>query len=219
MELFLKYKKIIIIGGVVLTLSILSLIIYFNKTDKVLNTPISVNAEIVNEIKEETSKVFVDIKGEVNKPGMYMIESGKRVYDVIILAGGLSKNASTRSINLSKTVTDEMVIIVHSKNEIDNWLEVKEKQIEIACNCNEESYDVKNDGCIDNQSSNNSTLVSINTATIETLLTLPGIGEAKAKNIINYRNEIGTFTAIEDILNVSGIGESIFAQIKDYITL
>lgn len=112
-----------------------------------------------------------------------------------------------------------MVIIIYSNNEVKEFKKTKELESQVQQNCVQPNENaLKNDACI-TEKANNSSKISINTATEEQLQTLPGIGESKAKDIINYRTENGPFTSIEDIKNVSGIGESLFAKIKDYITL
>lgn len=134
-------------------------------------------------------------------------------------AGGLTENADTSVINLSKKVQDEMVIIIYSRDEVSRFREVKEieKQVNDKCNQKDENSLI-NDACIES-STNTPSKVSINTATLEELMNLPGIGESKAKDIINYRETNGPFTSIEDLLKIKGIGESILAKIKENITL
>ena len=140
------------------------------------------------------------------------------------MAGGLTDQADTSVINLSKKVTDEMVIIIYSKQEVKEFEKTKEveKQVQEKCNQKDENA-LKNDACITTSSKEITTTVSgkisINTATKEELMTLSGIGESKAKEIISYREKNGPFTKIEDITKVTGIGENIFAQIKENITL
>ena len=149
------------------------------------------------------------------------MKENDRVIDVINIAGGLLKEADTSLINLSKIVKDEMVIKVYNKNEIKK-LDNKEtiiKYIETEFNCE----DKINDACINNdvnitETKTENKKISINTATDSELDSLPGIGLSKAKDIINYRNNNGNFKTIEDIKNVSGIGDSLFEKIKDLIT-
>ena len=143
------------------------------------------------------------------------------VNDCIKLAGGLLKNADTTTINLSKKISPEMVIYVPKKNEV----------VKSTTNATiTETNKIPNDASIsdnnkpaskDNSSTQmpNKTLVNINTATIQELTTLSGVGEAKAEDIIEYRSTNGNFKTVEDIKNVSGIGEALFAKIKDYITV
>ena len=157
----------------------------------------------------DLSEVTVDIKGMVVNPGVYKVSQGSRVNDVINLAGGLLEGADTSLINLAKIVKDEMAIIIYSKEE------VLEKYKEEICVC--ECPEINNDACIDDSSSDE--LVNINTASLEMLMEIPGIGEAKAKEIITYREKNGLFKNISDIKNVEGIGEALFEKIKDYITV
>ena len=174
------------------------------------------------EKNNDDNTIYVDIKGAVNNPGVYEMKPGSRVIDVIIKAGDLKEDADTSIINLSKLVTDEMYIIVYTKEEIFAYKDriipskkiVKEIEEKIIC------PDTDNDACItsnDSVTSINNGLVNINNASLEELQTLPGIGEGKAKKIIEYR-ENNSFKSIEDIKNVSGIGDSLYEKIKDHIT-
>ena len=171
--------------------------------------------------------IKVDIKGAVKKPGVYEINSDKRVIDIIELAGGLGKNANTNYINLSTKLHDEMVIWIYTNEEISK-LELEKNSTEYMvkeCNC----PIVDNTTCINSKSdnSNNSSdsknnvsetnVIDLNKATLNDLMKISGIGESKAKQIIEYRNKNGNFKTIEDIKNVSGIGEALFNKIKGYI--
>lgn len=142
-----------------------------------------------------------------------------RVIDVIELAGGLTANANTTVINLSKKIADEMVIIIYSNKEVADFTKTKEKEKQLQTSCHQKDENsLVNDACI-SADAPTSTKVSINSATLEQLDTLPGIGAAKAQDIITYREQNGPFTTIEDLKKVSGIGDTLFAQIKDYLTL
>ena len=203
-------KTIIILCTIIVVLGGIIFILYKNNS--------SSKEEIVDifeepeEIKQEDSnskKVIVDIKGMINNPGVYEVDSNLRVNDVIELAGGLKEGADTSNINLAKLVSDEMTIIIYSTEEV---LE-KFKQEVCICNC---PY-IQNDACIN--SNNDDNLININTAGIEELTTLPGIGDVKAEAIIKYRSEVGKFKTKEELLNVEGIGEALFEKIKDNITV
>lgn len=139
--------------------------------------------------EESSSKFKIDIKGEVVNPGVYEVDSDMIVLDAINLAGGLTKDGDTSNINLSAKLTESMIIIVDSK-------------------ANNESKNLIS----------KSNKVSLNKGTKEELMSLTGIGESKALAIIEYRQK-NRFTKIEDIMLVSGIGESTFAKIKDSITI
>ncbi len=231
---FIDEKKFIIIGGLFIVLFIMISFVfcyfYFEEGDNkvLINEPL-VKEEIQDENEEEISIInyfYVDVKGEVKKPGTYKIEEGKRVIDAINLAGGLTKSADTSANNLSMKVKDEMVIIIYSDSEIKDFETVKEKETLVISNCNKENNNITNDSCVsdnflnkDDSSSNvSNSLVSINTATKEELMTISGIGESKAIAIIEYREKNGLFNDISDIKNVSGIGDSLYEKIKDYIT-
>lgn len=189
---------------------------YYTSNEEVIDIFKDKEEEVVVEeepeiLKEEEEKVVVDIKGMVANPGVYEVSSSSRVNDVIELAGGLLENADTSLINLAKIVSDEMTIIIYSNEEVL----LKYKEEVCVCDCPL----ISNDACIESGSEDSGALVNINTASKEELMTVSGIGEAKAESIIKYREDNGSFSAIEDIMNVSGIGESLFEKIKDYITV
>ncbi len=192
-----------------------------NINDKIGN--LEVNKEEIKE-GEEITYVYVDIKGEIKKPGTYKMNKEDRVIDVIEKAGGLTSNASTIANNLSKKVTDEMVIIIYSKNEIKNFSKTKELEESISFNCNNNSsnYNNTNSSCIEkttNEETKKDGKISLNKATKEELMTIKGIGESKAESIIKYRKENGLFKSLEELKDISGIGNSIYDKIKDYLTL
>lgn len=220
-------KSNFILGGVLIGIILCSnFIVYFTVLQKINNNKVVVQEPCIEktDVKEESEKVFckVDIKGAIKKPGVYKLEKDKRVMDVISLAGGLLENADTRVNNLSKYVQDEMVIVIYTKEEVDKFHEVKEKEKAENKACQVYNEDVINNSCIDMEESKDvgevDTKISINTASLELLMTLPGIGEAKAKTIIEYREKT-KFEKIEDLMNVSGIGEKAFEKIKEYITI
>ena len=226
-----RHKKEIILAclGLVLLLVIGSFFIYKNYTAEnkeekniVLNTKKDIKKD-----EEEEEEVYyqVDIKGEVINPGIYTVKEGSRVIDVIRLAGDLTEVADTSVLNLSKKVKDEMVIIVYSYDEVENFTATKEKE-EIEQEACLSQNGIQNDACIkdstDDTSSSSVVIsgkLSLNTATLDELMTLPGIGESKAQAIIEYREEVGAFQNIEELKEVSGIGDAIFDQIKENITI
>ena len=167
--------------------------------------------------KEDTF-ILVEVKGEVKAPGVYKVSDEKVVNDILELAI-LLPTSDTSQLNLSKKVYDEMVIIVPSKEEIANMkVTTSYKVIENECVCPR----LINDSCISLTIPNDeiiiNTKVSLNNGTLEELMTLPGIGEAKAKAIIEYRHQ-HKFQTIEEIMNVKGIGKSIYEKLKDLISL
>lgn len=167
------------------------------------------------------STIHVDIKGAVKQPGVYLMEPGSVVNDLIQLAGGLTKDADTTNVNLSKILEDEMVIVIYTKEEMKELLKDTN---ELYSDATITDHIEKKESIIKGESSKKDTSVlegkiSLNTATLEELITLPGIGEAKAKSIIEYRKTCGAFEKIEDIKNISGIGDAVYAKLKEYITV
>lgn len=219
-----RYRKQIVIGIFILFLlvggTILTIFMFQSdkkdKSDLVVST--ATNSLKKKSKKENIENYKVDIKGEILTPGIYTLKSNSRVIDVIEMSGGLTENADTSVINLSKKITDEMVIIIYSKSEVKDFKKAKETEKIIQEKCiKKDENALKNDACI-TDSAKTSGKVSINTATKEELMTLTGIGDSKAEDIIKYREENGPFKTIEDIKNVSGIGDSLFAKIKENIT-
>ena len=166
--------------------------------------------------------IKVEIKGEVENPGVYTITKGSRVEDLLKKVK-LKKTASLEFNNLSKKLNDEDVVIIYSDQEIENFQNgnTAVKYVEKECIC----PSIKNISCFNNAVTNldglinNTGKVSLNSALIDELITLPGIGEAKAKLIIEYREKNNGFKDIEEIMNIKGIGEKMFEKIKPYITL
>lgn len=216
-----KYRYIILSGLLIIVF------LFFNKNSDEIELTSDLSLEIKEEVTEEIpkeEKIKVDIKGAVKNPGVYEINSNGRVADAIEISGGLTNEADTSTINLSKNLTDEMVIIIYTKEEVAEMLKgsTSIKYIEKECICPK----IENDACIDNVIDNkpdtntsNEQKVSLNSATIDELMQLPGIGEVKAKAIIAYREEKGGFKSIEELLEVNGIGESTFNKIKDQLSL
>lgn len=217
-----KYKYVITIF---LFMLIIFYIVFVKVNLKSKEKNLVDNQVVINEVEKEEvdlkdDLVYVDIKGAVKKPGVYKINSDKKIIDVITIAGGLMENANTDNINLSKKVTDEMVIIIYTDEEVknSNIVDTVIKVIDKECVC----PNIQNDGCINTEINDSITnvnkTININTATLEELMSINGLGEAKAKAIIKYREENGYFKIIDDLLNVSGIGEALFEKIKEYIT-
>ncbi|MGX9135343.1 helix-hairpin-helix domain-containing protein [Rummeliibacillus sp. JY-2-4R] len=153
---------------------------------------------------------MVDVKGAVKNPGVYKLDADSRVIDAILIAGGYAKNAQSRQINHAQKLQDEMVIYVPQKGE------ETEKVLNIADQSSSSVPSTQNGGESANKSSE---LVNINTADEAGLTTLNGVGPAKAKAIIAYRTENGPFKTIEDLKNVTGIGEKTFESLKDFLSV
>ena len=202
-------KKYFIYMGVVavLLVGVFSINFLSNDTQEI-NSNISLVDDSVETTTKDINSFYVDIKGAVKKPGVYIVSEDMIVNDLIKLAGGLNKNAYTKNINLTSKLKEGMVVYVYSKNEMTTTKILNDVKYEIPTN---------------NESTPTTTivtsgLININTASKEELMTLTGVGESKAIAIIEYRSK-NKFNTIEDIMNVSGIGESAFAKIKEYITV
>lgn len=194
-----------------------------NNSDTSKDNSSSKQASLEENKESKVAKYYIDIKGFVKKPGVYEVTADNIVNDCIKLAGGLLKNADTTTINLSKKVSSEMVIYIPKKEEVikttTNTTVTKDQEIPndaVVSDNNKSNSSISKDN---NTQTPNRTLVNINTATIQELTILSGIGDAKAQDIIDYRTLNGNFKTIEDIKNVSGIGEALYAKIKDYITV
>lgn len=221
---------ILVVCFILITIILLTKNFYKSTDDNILLY--ETIAETKDKTQEENNNdlkkyYYVDIKGFVNNPGVYTLEEGNRVIDAINKAGGLKENANTSLLNLSREVFDEMIIIVYSNEELTEYQKTKEEITQAKKICTEvivndacakeEDYLVKNeDTSLDNLTSEK---ININTSTKEQLMTLSKIGESKALAIIEYRTKNGLFQTIDEIKQVSGIGDSLFETIKDYITV
>ncbi len=157
--------------------------------------------EVVAEEEIESSPLMmVDIKGAVTSPGIYEMEEGDRIHDLINQAGGFTKEANETEINLAQRLQDEMVIIIPKKGETL-----------------EEIASISQATSSNNTTENTGDKIKLNEATETELETLNGIGPSKAQAIIDYREENGAFQTAEDVLQVNGIGEKTLENFKDDI--
>lgn len=215
-KILLKHWKYLSVAILIIVLVFISLN-YKEKEETFDIKETIITSDIVSD------KVYVQISGEVNNPGVYEVNSNDRIIDVIELSNGLTNNADTSLLNLSKKVFDEMYIRIYSKKEVSNAkknIENSEpkiieviKEIEKECICID-----TNDACINEVINIDGNLININTASKEELKSLDGVGDSKAEKIVEYRTE-NKFKSIEDIMNVDGIGEAMFEKIKKYITI
>ena len=151
----------------------------------------------------EKSGVYVYICGEVAAPGVYELSKDSRIYEAVDAAGGFTENAARESVNLASKVSDGMQITIYNREEAASLPAGSGSAV----------------GNTGQGGTSGSGLVNLNTATKEELMTLKGIGEAKAEDIIRYREKSGGFKKIEDIMKISGIKEAGFQKIKDDITV
>ncbi|MHC1722291.1 MAG: helix-hairpin-helix domain-containing protein [Aminipila sp.] len=166
--------------------------------------------------KNTPKKIYVDITGAVKKPYVYQMEEGARVYEVIELAGGLKDDADISNLNLAQILKDEDKITIFTKNQVANGTveePIQNNKVSVITNA-DNNYDQQNQ-----LNSDSEKLININTANSSELQTITGIGPSTSEKIISYREEHGQFKKIEEIMNISGIGEKTFAKFKSKITV
>ena len=189
--------KAAVIGGVLLLLVGVGGL--FSKKEEGVEEMAVVETTVLTEKTEVTTSleavIFVDIKGAVKNPGVYQMKSGDRVKDALDAAGGLTGEADSQKVNLAQRVEDQMVIVVPK---------VGEEATEIPA------------GAMSKEASKEGK-VNINTATVEELKTLKGVGEKKAEAIIEYRKKNGSFKTKEDLMKVRGIGKKLFESFQERI--
>ncbi|NLT47148.1 MAG: hypothetical protein GXX92_01920 [Clostridiales bacterium] len=158
------------------------------------------------------SFIVIDVSGEVMVPSVYTLSDGARVYEAVDAAGGLTENADTRNTNLAAILSDGMKLYIPSKKEVEE----EEKQTGETPGSRYINGSTSQSAAASGGSK--AGLININTANSAELQKLPGVGPVTADKIISYRNEYGEFKAIEELMNVSGIGEKTFAKLKNTIT-
>ena len=163
---------------------------------------------------EKKKKIIVEIKGEVKKPNVYELKNGSRIYELIEEAGGPTDEADLSNINRALYLSDGQCIVIKNINDVES----EEANLNEFLNA-EVTNSIPTNSSGDKGEKNESSIININTASKETLMTLNGIGESKAQAIIDYRDEIGGFKSVDDITNVSGIGEKTLEKIKDKISI
>ena len=189
--------KSAVIGGVLLLLVGVGGLLP-KKEEAVEESEAVVTTVLAEKTEENTTLeavIFVDIKGAVKKPGVYQMKAGDRVKDAIDAAGGLTAEADSQKVNLAQRVEDQMVIVVPK-------VEEEAEAIPAGVTSKETSKEGK---------------VNINTATVEELKTLKGVGEKKAEAIIEYRKKNGSFKTKEDLMKVRGIGKKLFESFEERI--
>ena len=189
--------KSAVIGGVLLLLVGVGGLLP-KKEEAVEESEALVTTVLAEKTEENTTLeavIFVEIKGAVKKPGVYQMKAGDRVKDAIDAAGGLTAEADSQKVNLAQRVEDQMVIVVPKVGE-------EAEAIPAGVTSKETSKEGK---------------VNINTATVEELKTLKGVGEKKAEAIIEYRKKNGSFKTKEDLMKVRGIGKKLFESFEERI--
>lgn len=159
-----------------------------------LNEKPQEKAEAAASAPEEAEEIYVQVCGAVKHPGVYSLPQGSRVFQAVELAGGLSKEADTKSLNQAESLTDGQMIQVLTEQEAEALAD-----------------DLPDAGSPDDGK------INLNTATREELLSLSGIGDAKADSILAWREEHGSFSQIEDLMKIEGIKEGVFSKIRDCV--
>lgn len=189
--------KAAVIGGILLILVGVGGL-FSKKEESVEGTTVVETTMLAEKTEVSTTQetvIFVDIKGAVKNPGVYQMKVGDRVKDALDAAGGLTAEADSQKVNLAKRLEDQMVIVVPKVGE-------EAEEIPAGATSKEEAKEGK---------------VNINTATVEELKTLKGVGEKKAEAIIEYRKKNGSFQTKEDLMKVRGIGKKLFESFQERI--
>lgn len=216
----MKYGKRMLLPSILCLAFILFIFLQQNdssdSTDELITTipqeekTEQLNKEANQEESSTTQKVIVDVKGAVKFPGVYELTAEDRIVDAVQLAGGYTDLANTKYINHAQKLQDEMVIYIPKEGEdLESQLAPMGQAVSLPSPSNSHN----------NTTSSNEEKVNINTAEESVLTTLPGIGPSKAQAIIAYREENGPFKTVEDLNNVTGIGDKTFEKLKDQISV
>ncbi|EPI27740.1 helix-hairpin-helix domain-containing protein [Enterococcus faecalis] len=204
-------KKWLLLGSgasiVILITLLVGIYLMVNKEPRVdttmwEETSLTTTAEVATDATQERAEtmIYVDIKGAVKVPGIYQLKNQQRIWDALALAGGVSEEADTTQVNYAQKVKDQMIIYVPKKGEpVPQSLETLQESA--PAQQNQEGK------------------INLNTATEAELQTISGIGAKKAQEIIRFRDEQGPFKTVEEMKNVSGIGEKTVERLKDMLTV
>ena len=217
-----KKQKIVVIAILVIIAGAIIYYVYGNDEEQYKNEILPYEENIIENTIEKTKtaemleaekeeEIIIYIAGEVNKEGVYSLPEGSRIADAIEQAEGLTEDAYTEDINLAYKLEDGMKIKIPNKSETQKQLEEQNANIE-------DSYITTESGAsIQETQTKTSQKVNINTASQQELETLTGVGPSIASKIVEYRKQNGLFKTIDDIKNVSGIGDNKFESFKDEI--
>lgn len=204
-----KQKKMIIIAGVFVVLIFIYYLSTINREYEyadINETIIEGEENFVNkEVLEDKKEIIIHITGAVESEGIVKIKEGDRIKDAIEAAGGLAIDANLKEVNLAYKLKDGQKVYIPRTTDTEEEITINNENGETVI--------------VDQGIQETTTMVNINTATEEQLRTLPGVGEETARKIIEYRQLNGRFVAIQDIKNVTGIGEAKFENIKNYICI
>lgn len=204
-----KQKKMIIIAGVFVVIIFIYYLSTINREYEyadINETIIEGEENFVNkEVLEDKKEIIIHITGAVESEGIVKIKEGDRIKDAIEAAGGLAIDANLKEVNLAYKLKDGQKVYIPRTTDTEEEITINNENGETVI--------------VDQGIQETTTMVNINTATEEQLRTLPGVGEETARKIIEYRQLNGRFVAIQDIKNVTGIGEAKFENIKNYICI
>ncbi|MEG0297116.1 MAG: helix-hairpin-helix domain-containing protein [Clostridium sp.] len=209
-------KKTIALGILAMAALSFSFYLYGSKKEDTFQKPVMENI-FIEEEKEDTTisneenllkkkEIVVEIKGEVNNPDVYYLQEGAIIKELIEKAGGATENAYLDNINRAAILNNNECINILNKNEI--IADINDMSVS---SINNQVSSLGGSGIVDGK-------VNLNKATLEDLKTLKGIGDAKAQDIIDYRDENSGFKSIDELKNVKGIGEKTFENLKDSIS-
>ncbi|MDR3156495.1 MAG: helix-hairpin-helix domain-containing protein [Lactobacillales bacterium] len=218
-EFFTSHKKNVIgVGvGLILSLTLFLLFLLFHESPKIQKEEVDFlqsstisshkkSEKVVKTSHSSSLEIYVDVKGAVKHPGMYHLSEGKRVDDAIKLAGGTTDLADVSQVNYALLLTDQMIVYVPQIGE-----ETQKGVLDSGKN-----NGMARDGKI---CSKEEKQVNLNTATLEELKGLTGIGEKKAQKIIDYREEKGKFSKVDDLQNVDGFGVKTIEKLRKNLTV
>lgn len=201
-----KYISKIFMGCLVL--AVLLLCGCADESDLVIETA-DEQADMQQDVEVQSAvseSIFVQVIGAVNAPGVYELPLGARVFEAVQAAGGMTEDAVAESLNQALELSDGQMIVVYTQQEWSQMQEGTDMSIAGVVESSEMTGQVPGDG-----------RVNINTASLDELCTISGIGQSRAQSIVTYRQQHGAFGSIEDIMKVSGIKEGLFQKIKDKI--
>lgn len=204
-------KKKVLIGLCVIAVIFFGLGVIYGQ--QIAYAPKDVFKESLAASEAEKKEVVIDLKGAVEKPGLYRLPEGSRVDDVLN-QGILAKDADTSSLNLARELEDGELLRVPYRKDTPAENTGSSESVKNAAKAGSEDNDIS-----DNTADIATTKIDINSASQALLESLPGIGPAKASAIIEYRNSNGPFSSIEEIMDVSGIGEATYENIKELISV
>lgn len=182
-------KKLLLLVGALVAAVVFLINGITSSAEKPIEMPTS---EAIDQVSIQKSKLFVHVVGEVLEPGIYQLDSGARLMDAVFAAGGLTKVADEASVNLARELTDGEQVVI---------------------------YKIGDAQAAQASTVKGSVQISLNRASQLELEDLPGVGPALAQRMIDWRSANGGFKKKEDLLNISGIGDKLFAGLKDLVSL